>query len=119
MGSPGRRIFISLQEQTVTKLIAAHPCFSQSLLAAFLDFRLALMHFVCPFEYVPLNTEMLPLRVSEHEAPIHHPRNAVVNRRLPLLARPFRQPSRLAHVAPYPPQTTGQGNSMHFVYPFE
>ena len=43
------------------------------------------------------NPELLPLRIPKHKPPIHHPRNAVVNRRFHQRLFPRDQPSRTTH----------------------
>ena len=43
------------------------------------------------------NPELLPLRIPKHKPPIHHPRNAVVNRRFHQRFFPRDQPSRTTH----------------------
>lgn len=49
----------------------------------------------------------------------HFERNTVVDREFSLLARPFRQPSRLTHAVTLPGAIRRARDPLHFVCPFE
>ncbi|MEX1116951.1 MAG: hypothetical protein WEB53_17015, partial [Akkermansiaceae bacterium] len=51
-----------------------------------------------------MHPERLAFPFREHKAPIHHPRNAVVNHRFRSRILPISQPPSLAHAGTLPPQ---------------